>query len=50
VSGISFHETRMGVKFIESDIPRLIEGIERLANAVEKLVEQREEDNDGNGE
>ena len=47
---VPFHETRMGVKFYESDIPRLIEGIERLANAVEKLVEEQEDQNDGNGE
>lgn len=41
----------MGVKFFESDIPRLIEGIERLANAVEKLVEEKNtEDNEGEGE
>ena len=47
---IPFQETRMGVKFFESDVPRLIEGIERLAEAVEKLVEERDGDNGGNGE
>ena len=50
MSGIQLHVTRMEVKFFESDIPRLIEGIERLANAVEKLVKESEEDNDGNGQ
>jgi len=40
----------MGVKFYESNIPRLIEGIERLANAVEKLVAEREDENDRDGE
>ena len=40
----------MGVKFFESDFPRLIEGIERLVEAVEKLVEERDDDNDGNGQ
>lgn len=50
MSGISFHETRMGVRFFESDIPRLIEVLERLTEAVEKLVEQRENEDDGHGE
>lgn len=40
----------MGVRFFESDIPRLIEVLERLAEAVEKLVEQRENKDDGHGE
>ncbi len=50
MSDVPFHNTRMGVKFFEADIPRLIEGIERLAEAVEKLVDERENEDDGNGE
>lgn len=29
------HETRMGVKLIESDIPRIIKALERIADALE---------------
>ena len=29
------HETRMGVKLIEGDIPRIIKALERIADALE---------------
>ena len=31
-----FHETRMGVKFFEADLPRIIAGLEKLADALDK--------------
>lgn len=34
--GPDFHDTYMGRKFYESDIPALIKAINRLADAVEK--------------
>lgn len=39
MSEVPFHTTRMGVRFYEVDLPRFIAAVERLANAVEMLVE-----------
>ena len=49
MSEVPFYRTRMGVKFYESDVPKLIEVLERLTVAVEKLVEQQDEDVDEGG-
>lgn len=32
-----FHETVMGHRFYEADIPRMVKALERLAAAVERL-------------
>lgn len=39
MSEVPFHHTRMGVRFYEVDVPKLIAAVERLANAVEMLVD-----------
>jgi hypothetical protein len=40
--GIEFFQTRMGSKFFEADLPRLIKAIERVADALaEKQPEKR---------
>ena len=49
MSEVPFYRTRMGVKFYESDVPRLIEVLERLTVAVEKLAEKQEKDEDKGG-
>ena len=49
MSEVPFHSTRMGVKFFEADLPRLIEAVERLTMAVEKLAEDQKEDEDEGG-
>jgi len=36
---IPFHETRMGRKFFEADVPRLIEVLERLVASLDRLVD-----------
>jgi hypothetical protein len=41
MSDVPFYRTRMGVKYYESDVPKLIEAVEKLAVAVEKLAEQQ---------
>ena len=40
-----FYKTRMGQRFFESTMPELVKQLERLADTVERLVEQRETDN-----
>lgn len=39
-----FHETRMGVRFYESQVPELITQLGRLAGAVNALVQQKDAD------
>jgi len=38
---IPFHATRMGQQFYERTLPELVRQVARLADAVERLVEQR---------
>ena len=49
MSEVPFYQTRAGRTFYEVHIPRLIEAVERLAAAVEKLVEDQEEDENKGG-
>ena len=46
MSDIPFYQTRMGAKFFEADIPKLIDTLERLTEAVEKLVDANEDGNE----
>ena len=43
MSEVPFYQTRMGVKFYEADVPRLIDALEQLTKAVEKLVDADED-------
>ena len=47
MSEVPFYQTRAGRIFYEVHVPKLIEVLERLAAAVEKLVEQGETDTEG---
>ena len=40
MSDVPFHATRMGQKFYEHTLPRLVEQLERIAAALEKLAER----------
>ena len=40
--GIPFHETVRGAKFFDSDMPRLIKAVERLAAAEEAVVRRED--------
>jgi hypothetical protein len=42
MSGPAFHNTGYGRKFFEADLPNLIRGIGRLAEAIEKANELEE--------
>lgn len=51
MSEVPFYQTRAGRIFYEVHVPKLIEVLERLAVAVEKLVEQQgEEETEGGSE
>ena len=39
--GPKFHETRMGHRFYESTIPRLVEQLERLNDLLEKQLQTK---------
>jgi hypothetical protein len=39
-----FHETMYGRKFLESDFPRLVKAMERIAERLEELTEKPEKD------
>ncbi|MBZ0268856.1 hypothetical protein K8I85_11920 [bacterium] len=41
MNDIPFHTTRMGQRFFERTLPELVKQMERLNEALEKLVEQR---------
>jgi hypothetical protein len=47
MSEVPFYQTRAGRTFYEVHVPRLIEVLERLTVAVEKLAEQQEEEKGG---
>ena len=40
MSGIQFHETRMGRTFIEHTVPELVRHIARLNDLLERLVDR----------
>ena len=44
--GPKFHETRMGHRFYESTIPRLVEQLERLNDFLEKQLQAKGTDPD----
>jgi len=41
MSEAPFHRTRMGARFYESTVPRLIDAIERLAAALERIADSQ---------
>ena len=41
---MEFHKTSMGKKFYDADLPRLIQSINRLSDALEKSNALREKD------
>jgi len=41
---VPFHATRMGQKYYEHTLPRLIELLERIAAALEALARSEEDD------
>lgn len=49
MSEVPFYQTRAGRTYYEVHIPRLIEVLERLTVAVEKLSEQQEEEESEGG-
>jgi len=44
MSDVEFYQTRAGRTYYEKTLPELIEQLRRLAEAVEKLVAQKEGD------
>lgn len=51
MSEVPFYQTRAGRTFYEVHVPKLIEVLERITVAVEKLVENQDtEDKEGEGE
>ena len=46
MSEVPFHQTRGGRTFYEHHVPRLIETIEKLTEAVEKLAPDESDDKD----
>ena len=42
-----FYLTRMGQKFFNADVPRLIRVLERIADTLEKGAEQNDDANEG---
>lgn len=49
MSEVAFYQTRAGRVFYEVHVPKLIEVLERLSVAVEKLVEQHKDDDEEGG-
>lgn len=45
--GPKFFETRAGRKFYEADIPRIADSLEKIAEALQKLIKEGEEKNNG---
>ena len=41
MSGISFHDTVMGRRFFEHTVPELVRQLARIADLLERLVEQQ---------
>jgi hypothetical protein len=41
---MEFHKTSMGKKFYDADLPKLIQSINRLSDALEKSIALREKD------
>jgi hypothetical protein len=50
MSEVPFYQTRAGRIFYEVQVPKLIDVLERLAVAVEKLAEQGGEETEGGSE
>ena len=46
MSGPDFFQTAMGRKFFQSDVPRMLTLMERIAKALEDLVGDLEEDSE----
>lgn len=48
----AFHETQMGRKFFESQVPKIIKALERIADALEEqnkpVIEEKEKSDDEN--
>ena len=40
MSGVNFHNTRMGHRFFEHTVPELVRQIARLNNLMERLVDR----------
>lgn len=40
----AFHETVMGKRFFESQLPKVIKALERIADALEKQIEIKKEE------
>ena len=40
----AFHETQYGKRFFDSQLPKLIKALERIANALEKQNENKNEE------
>jgi len=49
--GAELHETMMGQKFYNHDIPQIVKALNRIADALDKIAEKEEEakENDGWG-
>ena len=43
MSGIEFFQTGTGRKFYESDIPKIVDSLEKIAEALQKLVKLEED-------
>ena len=43
MSGIQFHETRMGRTFFERDFPELVRQLARMNELLERLVDRMDE-------
>lgn len=41
---MQFHETPYGKRFFDSQLPKIIKALERIADALEKANEPKEED------
>lgn len=44
MSGLEFHETVMGKRYYEATLPRQIEAMNRLATAIERQNELKEQE------
>ena len=44
LSDVEFHQTRAGRTYYEKTLPELVEQLRRLAEAMEKLVAQKDQD------
>jgi hypothetical protein len=46
---IEFFQTVMGHRFYEGDVPRITKALERIATCLEKMMENKDADNDRRG-